>query len=622
MSPEITTTFLTGYLHGLREETRDEKSGPKYGFDHVILKLAEADDLIPLRLAFHRGGRNKAPKPKKEHEYGEDLKVINRDGKKLTIFVLKDEALTYKNWLAAGFEKDVRLAASQDLTTPEMRSVTEVRIVVAYNKEDEARGVEAYERLAKSLGTTVGNSAKLIFERWNLTTITDKVKEKLIGSPALLPEQFFRSFSYICWQVEDFSHGSEQWREVLIPDWREFLGVVLRDGAGEKEARLISMALVILHAHGKKEPSWETGWIEMMEWAVLALWSAVRKSNTKSMAGEVFKIWMSFYLAELEAYYERNAVLLATEDSLTCGFNGHFTEAISTHHAYWHLARLGILGCSFLQMEQFMPDDKSGNKEAMRKGYNTVVDTLVKMMNANSACRRPLLDIHHIELFLSWLLLAASNRGDEVLEIFHDIHERLIFRRIGHGGVRVIDQSNSWALLLEFMATNEPPSESFGKSSYLLQMIIEICVCKLGREGEALAWAFFQHLVLGQDDFGKSFEFPETVELQSWVPPSAWLDKVLAGPVGNEGICVTVQYSRLGTLDVNTFSPKVREFVETMRNTYPAESLEGIPYGAVVLACVMHDSPIPPEFWRSALESPPPFKSRRKSKAADSKRTK
>ncbi len=88
MTPETITTFLSGYLHSLREETRDEKTGLKHGFDHIVLKLAEADDLLPLRLAFHRGGRTGAPKPKKEHEFGEDLKVISRDGSQLTVFVL------------------------------------------------------------------------------------------------------------------------------------------------------------------------------------------------------------------------------------------------------------------------------------------------------------------------------------------------------------------------------------------------------------------------------------------------------------------------------------------------------------------------------------------------------
>ena len=67
-------------------------------------------------------------------------------------------------------------------------------MVLAYNKDDEARGVEAFENFAKSWPPKVGKSAKLVLERWNLTDLTDKVRSKLVDSPAILPEQFFRSF--------------------------------------------------------------------------------------------------------------------------------------------------------------------------------------------------------------------------------------------------------------------------------------------------------------------------------------------------------------------------------------------------------------------------------------------
>lgn len=611
MTPETVITFITGYLHSLREESRQETSGAKHGFDHIILKLAEADDLIPLRIAYHRPGREGMPKPKKEHEYGEDLKVISRDGKHLTIFVLKDEALTYRNWTEEGFEKDMTLASSQDMTLPEMGLVTEVKIILAYNKDDEARGVEAFDRFVKSRPRKIGESATLTFERWNLTSLTEKVRDKLIGSPALLPEQFFRSFSYLCWQVQDFAHGSEQWREVLMPDVKEFLANVLSGNPGEKEVRMVSVALLILHDHGKKHPTWETGWIEILECAMLALWLMARKAKSDKILQEVLRTWLGLYVVQLEAFYEKNGEKLMVEDSLSCGPHREFADAVASHHAYWHIARLGILGLSFLQLASAMPQKRES--EAMVEAYQKVMHILAGMLSANSACRRPMLDIHHIQLCLVWFLFAVSHRNDEILNLFADIQERLVLRRRDGITARLLDQSNSWSLLLESIASGENSSPAVGRSSYLLQMLIEICVYRLGKEGEELAWAIYQHLIQGCTIDGHSFEFPEKVELQSWIPPDDWIDKILAGSIGHEGTCVTINYFASSKPNEEEFPAAVRLFIETTQASAPEVEYRGLPLAVIALACETHRSPLPPAFWRSSFGEPEGKTKKRKS---------
>ncbi len=472
--------------------------------------------------------------------------------------------------------------------------------MLVYNKDDEARGVEAFDKFVKSRPTKVGKSAKLVIERWNLTAFTERVRHRLLASPAILPERFFRSFSYICWQVQDFSHGSEQWREVLIPDWREFLNSVLPEKAGEREVRMVSMSLIVLHGHGKDDPSWETGWIELMEWAMLALWRVAARSKDKKTKVAVHKSWVSLYLAQLEVYYEKNADLLTTEDSLACGHHAEFSEAIASHHAFWHMGRLGILGTAMLQLASDLERDES--KRALMTACQKITNILVGMINANPACLRPMLDIQHIELFLVWILLVVLGRGDEVVAVFSQIHERLLLRRLGNAGVRLIDQNNSWPLLLEHIAVGKPLSDSFGKSSYLLQMVIEICTCKLGEKGEQLAWQFHQHLVLGLDDDGNSLKFPETVELQSWVPPLDWQQTVLEKPIGNEGVCITIRYGADEPVSRGQFGSEVRTFVEEMRKAYDQNVPQTSPFGASVLGCIMNHSPLPPEMWRAAFE--------------------
>jgi hypothetical protein len=615
MTPESITTFLTGYLHSLSEETRNEKKGTRYGFDQIILQLAQAENWFPLRLAFHRGAKGKEPKPKKEAEHGVDLKFLADDGRTLIVFVLKDEPLTYRNWEDEKFHSDLHRASEQDLTRPELRGVKTVRIILAYNKGEEEEGVEEFDTFVKSRGSRVGAKGKITFERWNLETLTALMRAKLLNSPAIVPERFFHSFSYLCWQVGDFSHGSQQWEEVLISDWKEFLNEVLAHPAQERNVRLIPVALLVLRAHGKAEPAFETGWIELLEHAVIALWRTTRTTKNKKVLRVVMDVWISMYLASLEEYYERNAGVLQAEHSLAIGNYGEFGEVVAGFYSYWHMARLGILALSFVELDTMVKPENVGK---IRAAFHKVLGWLVGMMNANPATRRPLLDIHHIELFLVWRLLRSAGRTDEALSVFSDIHKRLLHRRIGNGGVRIIDQSNSWPNLFEYIATGEEPSEAFGRSSYLLQMLIEICTGGLGEDGQSLGKQMYRHLIEGVGDDGKSFEFKEQVELQSWAPPNDWAERLLEGPVDHLGVCITVnRYYGWNENDRSNFSSRVESFVAQTRKAHPFEQPRGIPATVLVLASILHRSPLPPEFWRTGL-----FRSPAEDKEAEIKTSK
>ncbi|MDF1658119.1 MAG: hypothetical protein P1U58_10950 [Verrucomicrobiales bacterium] len=590
----------------MNEESRDDKNGRRYGFDHVILKWAEATDLVPLRLPYFQRGEDVAPQPKKEAEFGVDFKFISRDGKKLYVFVLKDERLTYGNFTSEKFDKDLRLAANQDLTIPGHTEVDEVKIILCYNKGEMIQGVDAYDSLVKTLGTKVGDTASLTFERWNLTILSEKVLESLSASPALLPERFFRKFTYICWQVGDFHHGSEHWESILIPDWIEFLDEILVGEISETEVRMVSIALLILKSHGVDDPSWETGWIEILEYAMLALWRAASANENHSIHPFVLPIWNDFYLAELHAYYERNSALLASHDSLTAGYPGEFSEVIGCRHAYWHMGRLGILAGSLIEFSELACEEAQGELPNIEEKLEDALETWVGMINANPSVLRPLLDIHHIELFLFWSVFRRANRRDKVVSFFRQMIKRLIIRRSGHGGIRLIDQGNSWERLLERIAISEAAEESVGKTSYLLQMILEICVGDLGEEGRELAVEIFQHLILGKIDDEKSHDFPESVELQSWVPPEAWGRQVLAGYTGDLGITLTINsYFQQQRDNMDGFSENVLSFIQTARETHPVDYGQdtSVPAGVWQLACILHKSPVPPEFWRIQCES-------------------
>ena len=112
--------------------------------------------------------------------------------------------------------------------------------------------------------------------------------------------------------------------------------------------RLISVSLLIIRDHGKKDtsgnpdPSFQTGWLELVEWAVIALWDASRSVKTKAVTAAIVEIWIKSYLSELELFYENHQDLLKTEHSLEMG-GGKLQEAASAYVSFWHMGRLGIL---------------------------------------------------------------------------------------------------------------------------------------------------------------------------------------------------------------------------------------------------------------------------------------
>lgn len=602
MSPETISDFLTGYIRSLSEETRSEARGPRHGFDHIIYELAHADGLLPLRLSFIRQGEGELAKPKKEAEHGVDLAFISPDRTQLSVFVLKDEVLSYKNWTAAKFDYDLRRARDQDMVTPELASVTEVRVILCYNKDEDEEGVESFQRFVGSSGTRIGDKARLIFDRWNLSIIVEKVQKKLL-TPSLLPESFFRKFTYLCWQVGDFTHGSPQWREVLLPDWREFLDEVLKPPVNERSVRLVSVALAIIQHHGKKsddgafDPSFETGWIDLLEWATLAVWNATRDSSKESVREAAFQIWIKSYVGELDRYYSQHIELLASEHSLELS-GGSLSSGASVYLAYWHMGRLGMFA---MVLSEFVDALEGEAAKPLHLEINKVADWIVRLLNANPSSKRPMLDIHHIEIFLVWRALARCGRWNDILAWFHEMFSRLVHRRLGKTGLRVIDYGNSWESLFEFLATNEEPYAGFGKSSYLLLMLMEIAFCAPDGNGKVLAAAIHRQLILGKN--GDEVEpedlpFEHHVALMGWIPPTDWTSKILKGRV-DDGVAVPAHFSD-GSGDL-AFVKTFEKFIEKSTDESPKIILSGLHPSVYVLACIKHVSPLPSEFWRALL---------------------
>ena len=610
------TPFLTFYLRSLAERTRLEKKNIKFGFDWVIYNLAIAQDLIPHRLPFFRTGATELSKPKTEAEFGIDASFLSRDRKTLTIFVLKDEVLTNATWTANDFDGDLRRAAAPDLTAPEFNDLKEVRVVLAYNKDEDQTGIRLYENLVRSFPSVLRDDVRLAFERWNLTVLTEKVKENLLN-PSLLPQPFFSLFNYICSQFADFKHGSDEWDNQLVPNWRRFLRDLLKDQADERTVRLIPVALVILRQYGDSNRTAETGWLDLAEWAMLAAWQVQQTTTNKFVKAAIYEMWVKFYLAEVERYYRAHAAELAAEHSLELGGVGNYLDPVmAAFLAFWHIGRLGLLALSFSEL---LPRNNEEQRGVRAKAVHEVADWLIGLMNANPAALRPLVDLHHIELYLVWKTLRQANRLGDINGWLHNLHDYLMMRRVGAIPIPFVEASNSIELVLEHVATAKRPTEFCDQSSVLLLCLIELCFSLEPAARDELLAKYYDQLVLGRSDDGDKLDKCEPIDLMAWVPPEDWTRKVLVQSLGGEGECQTIEaFEAAFKIGAATLAEKLKAFIDQSRNVTKTTFPDDLPVGAIILGCIKHRSPLPAETWRlSVFGFNPPLASGSQEQSSD-----
>lgn len=596
MTPDSIDNFLSLYLRSLYEESREVKAGPRYGFDRVIHQIAIADGSTPVRLPFFRGARDKLPKPKKEAEHGVDMSFISPDREILTVFVLKDEALTYKNFIGEGMDKDLRMAAMPDLKDPALADIKRVRVVLGYNKDEDEEGVEQFELLAGSHQTRLKRGIRLEFDRWNLTKITELAKERLL-SPSLLPDSFYNKFSYICAQYGDFDATSPHWSELLIPDWREFLDDVLQGPTKETKLRLVSIALIILSQHaktdakGRKTSGAALGWIEIVEWAMLALWkasAAAPKKTSRKIKRIVVELWFTFYLEELQAFYREHAQSLTSTHSLEIP-GEELEDAGGSYRAHWHLGRLGLLSMALSEIIQ--SHDETSRQVGLAM-LHEVQEWTVGLLNSNPSCFRPMLDIQHIEQFLVWRSLAVLNRWEDLEAWLHELTERIYVRYMGLCGITGIDYRNSWELLMDDLSGTDPRQSIPTASSYLLLMLMELCLSLPEGRGDAIVKSIHSRFVVEHEDESKR---PKNaagpVDLISWSPPEDWGDRILAGQDdGGYGITVA--------LDHDNPASSLRNFVTKSLEVEAGKTFPACLPSVLILGCLRHSIPVPPAMWR------------------------
>ncbi len=595
MNTDLQKSFVTYYLESLHERTRQEKNGAKWGLDWVIYNLGFALFGKPVRLPFIRGATGEYAKTKSEAEFGVDVAFLSEDRRELTIFVLKDEPLTNRTWTDNDFMRDLQLAMNPDLDAEGLDAVTQVTVILAYNKDEEQNGIEAYERLVGNAPSKLQDRVALRFERWNLSELVDRTLAHML-TPALVPQKFFGQLAYLCAQAADFAHGSDPWEKQLLPGWKRFLADVLSEGAGERGIALVPVALIILRQQADKNPTIQTGNIDLTEWAVIALWRSVVAVPDEKIRAGVFRFWTHFYITELERFYQDQMPFLATKQSIDqIGRRGFVGSVAASYVAYWHLARLGLLSLAFAEL---LPRETAEEKHSRLESLNKIANWLAELSNANVCALRPVLDIQHIEIYLLAMAWRHAGRIKEAGGFFENMVSRLYLRRLGQGELPFLDGLNSLDNVFEQVAARPTEKVVSTDSSFFVFMLLELSCLLAPDERDPLLQRIHSRLVLGAYEAGDAGNNPP-LDLISWVAPVDWEEKVLRGYV-DDGEAVSLQpLSESRDTPAAELYATLTNVVSQLQKASKLRFQQGIPLGVLVLASLRHHSPLPPELWRS-----------------------
>jgi hypothetical protein len=592
------TVFFQNYILSLKERTRNEKSGIQIGFDWIIYNLALAKNWTPTNLPFFRSAHAKDFVTKTGAQLGIDMAFIYK--KELIIFVLKDEKLNNRNWIKHNFDSDMRMAVTPDLSINMGHKISKVRVILAYNKDEDDTGLKLYNNLIASFPTTMGENIGLKFERWNITEIVHLVNNLLI-TPDLLPQHLSSLLGYICDQVKDFDYGSEAWEKILVPSWKKFLNILLSEKIDERRLRMIPVCLLIIYNNKNDKPAFSAGWIDLIEWAMLAIWDKYCELDNALKRIILVELWNTFYLVELEKYILINEPSFIVEHGMVSKVGvGQLTPLNDSYLIYWIIGRIGILHLGFHELK---PQEEITSDENISKLVSRSFDWIYNILRNNPAAYRPLIDLNHIELYIIWMIIYETNNKEFMKIWLSELERRLVIRRMGNYKIPFIEGGNRYDLVAEYAATfsslQQKPNEFVDTSSYLLLMLLEIIFSLVESERDILLHKYYKHLVQGiGDDENPLSDPPYKIDLQSWVPPVDWSKRIYSGRVF-DGIA----YS-LPNIDINNASSLtdiVKSVVTNMEKQFSREMELPNPLSSYILACIKNKSPLPPAFWRGTI---------------------
>jgi hypothetical protein len=92
----------------------------------------------------------------------------------------------------------------------------------------------------------------------------------------------------------------------------------------------------------------------------------------------------------------------------------------------------------------------------------------------------------------------------------------------------------------------------------------------------------------------------EPILKMAWIQPEDWEQRILFEPV-TDGIAIITNNFESNDNKNIPLSSKIQEFIKNTNEMSTHKISTGIPASVYIMACLKHNSPLPPEFWRNTL---------------------
>lgn len=398
-------------------------------------------------------------------EYGKDIVAVGMDEdniKKRFYFELKggaDRDITDANFYGKDGIQDSLTQASYNKFVsafPEFEQLP-LKIVIVHNgiiKGNVQATLEAF------IVATQKNLVNTAFDRWDISRLTQLFSEKLFSEYLLVDPQTTRLFNRVVVNLNT--------TDGISPDFRDLLELLFSKEEWKKSKKLsrrwqvlfetFKLVGFIIYTESKEHNNLETA-KRYMTHLVLKFWNWILKNkleDDKTITGYFAQVF-NLYFRVLIEYFKRTLPIASLKDGLSWESSGRYEEIGYAKRTFEYLESY----CFFLNVQRFFStaNDKENHLQ------------LVRLINHNNVCWRPLLDIHSsavisiLNLFIDFgEVQNAKNYLKVVLQQLKAAKEMLGF---------IPDANNSIESVIKFTVTGVKPVYYSDSTSPLLTVLME-----------------------------------------------------------------------------------------------------------------------------------------------------
>ncbi|MBD2704870.1 hypothetical protein IC229_29835 [Spirosoma sp. BT702] len=450
--------IIREYLEGLKEDQ-------------------ELDAIFPL-LLMAKGFRLLATpaRAKGQSQYGKDVVAIGKEGDTVFrfYFELKGGADRHIDQQTYFSNDGIRMSLLEAKDTP-FRDVgvpafdkLPVKYVLVHNGEIKENIRQTFDGF---IAQTFPNGN---FERWDLNWLTEQF-DLFLFNEHLIPNQAdSRLFRRVLLLIDTPDYNLSDFKELVI----NLLGrMPMPDQKRQFKsawATLVLLAQIVWHKCRQNNNLYPAK--DALTFLLLSAWAWVlrNKLETKTRILKEFRRLVRLHFEFLREYIQKTAEIAALPEGLFSEGGGPF-EAIG--YPLRSFEYLGTLAYYFEASHYYPNFDKSVDSSRKAHLEHWHKSYLTKLVKANTACHRPILDAHSIPILATILYVikseefTANDRKFLNDFLFKNLESIIVIKRVA-------DRFPSLSLhldpLVEFVATGSRPFNYSDSSSLLLPMLLEM----------------------------------------------------------------------------------------------------------------------------------------------------